>query len=449
MEDIKDHIYNTLNRQKIFLQKLFAIFFMFFLSAPGLSAFSNLILNGSVLSELNYFNKNLDSFLFKYIEFEEREKHTCLMSNHLKTNLELSNSYQINFRLNSNITNNLVLNSDDNSKVETNEFLINELYTEVNFYDYVYLRMGKQRIKWGSGWIYNPSDFINPPKNPLSQIQTVEGIPGIKLEFISQYISIMAFGIVFDYLEYMGSGGKISSSVIPFTDIALSVYYSQKDHISGALNITTSPFYSLPYLDAWSFWFEGCLYTKSRYPRIKYRFKNTGLQSIKYIDPETSDSLADLKFTFLTGTQFQFPEANTVLMCEYYFIQEAYEAYEINVIYQYLRDSNPQVRQKSSGWTEIPDRKQARFSRQYLSVSLNQPSFTDSINIVSDNIGLSHSFILNLEDLSFFLRNSISTTIITNSKLTLSNWIANGKEKSEFYNSPTMLGFSFSIEIYF
>jgi hypothetical protein len=408
------------------------------------ATFSNLSLSGSVLSEYNYSYIDNQSFLFKYSDIEEKQKHLSNLTNYFKTNIELSNSYKINFKFNFEFSDNIALSYKDGSKVETPSFLINELYADVNFYDIFYVRLGKQRLKWGSGWIFNPTDIINPPKDPLKQNKMNEGVPSLKLEVITKYISLMTFGVVYDLFQYTGVGGKISTSAIPYTNLATSFYYSQRDHILSSINISTSPFYVFPYADSLNFWFEGCFYTKSRYPQI-----NHINSSIEYIKPEKNEDIPNFKFSFLVGASFTIPIIETILLCEYYFIQEGYQEKELDTIFSFLRNENSDVRNSSSKWIEEVTGRTGRLGRQYIYISLNQPSFTKEVNKVSDNIGVSSSILLNIEDRSLYVQNSVFTTIIPNSKISLLFWFTYGTPNSEFFNSVSRLGFSLSVEVSF
>jgi hypothetical protein len=60
---------------------------------------------------------------------------------------------------------NLLANADG-ALLETLSFDVNRFYADLNFGDLFYLRAGKQRLKWGAGWVFNPSDPVNPPKDP-------------------------------------------------------------------------------------------------------------------------------------------------------------------------------------------------------------------------------------------------------------------------------------------
>ena len=54
-------------------------------------------------------------------------------------------------------------NQEQNTKKESSQYKINELYGQVYLSDFVLLRAGKQVLKWGTGYFYNPIDFFVEP----------------------------------------------------------------------------------------------------------------------------------------------------------------------------------------------------------------------------------------------------------------------------------------------
>lgn len=52
------------------------------------------------------------------------------------------------------------------SAVNRNTFVVNELYQNLGFTDALTGLVGKKRVLWGSGFAANPTDILNPPKDP-------------------------------------------------------------------------------------------------------------------------------------------------------------------------------------------------------------------------------------------------------------------------------------------
>lgn len=60
---------------------------------------------------------------------------------------------------------------------------IKEVFVDTNLQNKVYFRMGKQVLKWGQGYFWNPSDLLNIEKKDFTDLDSVrEGTYGIKTQ---------------------------------------------------------------------------------------------------------------------------------------------------------------------------------------------------------------------------------------------------------------------------
>jgi len=318
---------------------------------------------------------------------------------------------------------NNVLDHTDGSKIETLSLLVNELYADLNFGDLVYLRLGKQRLKWGAGFVYNPSDPVNPPKDPTALRAVREGVTALKVEMITKHASVTAFGVAYDALGQTGLGSRLSTSLIPDTDIAVSGYWSQSESWTAALNASVAPLYDVPGWDTLQFWFEGSVYDKARYP----------------LSPVTGSPL----YSFLTGGTATIPDLRTVLLVEYYHLSEGLSSSQLAGVYQGLRAGL-----NSPWYTELALRP-ARLGSDYLYVSLTQPTITDDGTPVLDKIGLSASGLISLTDSSFFATAGIITTFVKDSEVDLTVTWAHGGPDTEFGNAPASLGVTLDVKVFF
>jgi hypothetical protein len=318
-----------------------------------------------------------------------------------------------------------VLSHQTGATLETPTLLINELYTDVNFGDLLYFRMGKQRLKWGAGFVYNPSDPVNPPKDPTASRAVREGVPAAKAEIITPVVSLTAFGVFFDQLQESGVGGRISSSKIPGTDLSLSGYWSRSESWTAAVNASVAPLYEVPGWDTLQIWFEGGLAGRARYAA----FAGSAV-------PGTWDGV---QYSFLFGASATLPEIRTMVITEYYHLSEGLGASELQAVY-----SAP-----SPAWLAELARRPARQGKDYLFVSLTQPSITDSGNPVLDKIGLRGSGLVSLTDLSFFLQAGITSSFVEDSSVELGVSWAQGGSGTEFGNSPASLSGTLTVRVYF
>ena len=72
----------------------------------------------------------------------------------------------------------------------TNQIILDEAFLDVELGDYFFLKTGKQRITWGTGFAWNPTDVINPRKNPLDPKRQKEGIASLKAVGAIDFLSI-------------------------------------------------------------------------------------------------------------------------------------------------------------------------------------------------------------------------------------------------------------------
>jgi len=322
-------------------------------------------------------------------------------------------------------TNTAVLSHLTGATAETPVLTINELYTDVNFGDLLYLRVGKQRLKWGAGYVYNPSDPVNPPKDPTATRAVREGVPAAKAELITPVVSLAGFGVIFDELAETGVGGRLSTSKIPGTDLSLSGYWSQGESWTAAVNASVAPLYEVPGWDTWQLWLEGGLFGKARYA--------------SFGDGVTPGSASGMQYSFLVGTSATVPEIRTVLIAEYYHLSEGLDAGQLSTVYG----------NASSAWLAELARRPARQAMDYLFLSLTQPSITDSGHPVLDKIGLRASALLSLTDRSFFAQAGVMTSFVEDSTVELGMSWANGAARAEFGEAPTYLSGTLTVRVFF
>ena len=318
-----------------------------------------------------------------------------------------------------------VLDYHNGSKIETLSLLVNELYADLNYGDLVFLRLGKQRLKWGAGFVYNPSDPVNPPKDPTALRAVREGVTALKVELITKPVSLMTFGVLYDALGQTGVGTRISTPLIPSTDLALSGYWSQSESWTAALNASVAPLYEIPGWDTLQLWFEGCIYDKARYLSVSP-------------SPPTG-----LNYSFLIGGTATMPWVRTVLLTEYYHLSEGLDAGQTSGVYDGVRAGLlPQ-------WYPELARRPASLGSDYLFVSVTQPSLKDDGNLVFDKIGLLASCLVNLADTSFFLTGGITTTFVKESEVDLTVTWANGGTGTEFGNALTSVAATLDLKVFF
>lgn len=334
-----------------------------------------------------------------------------------------------------------LLSHADGAALESLSFRVNQLYADINLGDLLFLRAGKQRLKWGAGWVFNPSDVVNPPKDPTAARQTGEGVPAIKAEVITPVLSAGAFGVLYDRLEHFGAGGRVSTSAVPAADLSLSGYWSQTDSWTAALNASIAPLYAVPGWDTLLVWFEGGLYGGSRYAACREAAATPGA-----VEPVRAEGR---HYALLAGASATLPSTRTIVLAEYYRLSEGLSRSEEAAVFASLRSPNQAVRDASAGWYAELARRPGRLGADYAFLSLAQPAITDNGHPVFDHIGLAATCLLNLADLSFLARHGLSLSFVEDSAVDLAFFWAAGGRESEFGNLPSRLGAELKVRVYF
>jgi len=226
-------------------------------------------------------------------------------------------------------------------------------------------------------------------------------------------------------LGQTGVGARVSTPLIPSTDLALSGYWSQSESWTAALNASVAPLYDIPGWDTLQLWFEGCIYDKARYLSV------------------SSSPPTGLNYSFLVGGTATMPWIRTVLLTEYYHLSEGLDAGQTSAVYDGVRAGLlPQ-------WYPELARRPASLGSDYLFVSVTQPTLTDDGNLVFDKIGLLASCLLNLADTSFFLTAGVTTTFVKESEVDLTVTWANGGADTEFGNTLTSVAATLDVKVFF
>jgi len=205
----------------------------------------NFSVNGTITGHFSYNEYNARSPL--YIE----EDGNYYLSNYLLLNTEFFfGELGVVFAyLNLNAKLEELLLYENNDLSQLIDAQLNEAYLSVALADWLFFNLGKKRIVWGVAYSYNPSDFINPPKDPLDPEAEKRGIYCAELELFHEWFSINQIVVLYDNLEYLGFGTKLSTfGLIPHTDVNLVFYYSQNTLFNLGFSLDTTPFIDIPYL---------------------------------------------------------------------------------------------------------------------------------------------------------------------------------------------------------
>ena len=125
------------------------------------------------------------------------------------------------------------------------EYPLEEIFIDINARKHAYFRIGKQFLKWGVGYLWNPTDVINiERKNILDPYQVREGVYGLKPTVPGgtrfNFYAFLNFNDAKD-VDRIGVSGK-AEVLIGNTEMALSASWRRDSHPVIGYEITSRLF---------------------------------------------------------------------------------------------------------------------------------------------------------------------------------------------------------------
>jgi len=320
-----------------------------------------------------------------------------------------------------------LMGSQNNQELQTVAPTLNEAYLSVPLADFLIFSLGKKRIVWGTGLSYNPSDFINPPKDPLNPRLEKRGVSCVLLELFTDWLSVTQAVVLYDQLDHFGYGTKLSTSrLIPSTDISLIFYYSAHAQFNLGASIDSTPFGEVPVLENLALHAEAGFSQSSE--RLVY---NDTLLLLA-----VRESRADFYKSFLTGLRYTIPGWQTLIAAEYFHIDDGYSPAELGAILDH-------------GLAAEINYEPGLMCRNNLMISIMQPQLTQRFNAFTDALSVSATMLLNLEDASFIIAAKIESSIIADCVFALEAGYFAGGSATEYRISPRKYYVGFSTTVGF
>ena len=320
-----------------------------------------------------------------------------------------------------------MLSSQNNRELQTIAPTLNEAYLSVPLADFLFFTLGKRRIVWGTGVSYNPSDFINPPKDPLNPQLEKRGVYCALLEFFTEWLSVTEAAVLYDQLDHFGSGTKLSTSrLIPSTDISLIFYYSNNARFNLGAGLDSTPFGEVPVLE------NLALHAEAGFAQSSERLVSNDAEDVLAL----RESCADFYKSFLTGLRYTIPDWETLITAEYFHIDDGYSPPELDSMLNH-------------GFiTQVPY-EPGLMCMNNLMISIMQPQLTQRSNAFTDTLALSAAMLLNLDDSSFIMTAKLESSIITNCLFALEAGYFVGGNVTEYGISPRDFYIEFSTTVGF
>lgn len=318
-----------------------------------------------------------------------------------------------------------ILDSATNRPNQAVTAVLNQAYLSAPLSQRLFFNLGKKRIVWGVALAYNPSDFINPAKDPLHPEEERRGVYCAELELIADRMSVNQVVVFYDRLEAFGYGAKLSAyGLVPATDVNLSFYYSAYERFNLGASLDSAPFGELPVLGGLALHAEAGFSQRSDAVTVEGA-------SLARRPPRRA-----FYRDFLAGLRYTAPDWGTRLAAEYYTIGDGYTRRELAELI-------------GTGLIADVPLEPGAMGRHNLLVSVFQPELTRRASAFTDTLSVSASLLLNLLDSSFVVTAGLSSSIVQNCELGLEAGFFAGDRVSEYGVLPERFHIDFQARIGF
>lgn len=332
-----------------------------------------------------------------------------------------------------------VFNPDGSFRTENDyKTTINQLFVSHRFSGNMKVTVGRQRILWGHGLAYVPSDFINPPLDPSGlDLTNAKGVDSVSLDWFTSGNSYTLLLNLDDNAERTGVGAKWTNNTIDGFDFNLVYYNSAETGNALALSLSGDPL-------IFTGESKGELSTTVNFAlREKSQYRQTTTQQfigdpidgvpnvINYPAPGEVKDDRDIWLTYLLGLTYEMLESHLTFRGEYYYIQDAYDKNDLRNIYGALEDPASPLGNLSANW--LNSLAYGRNQHRYFAFTISQDALTEgSGNQFTDNFGWGVSLTRGLEDNSTLGSINLNSRYFENAEITLDLLLPFGNNDSEF-----------------
>lgn len=303
---------------------------------------------------------------------------------------------------------------------DSTSYTINEMFLDISFNYNAFFRIGKQKIKWGTGYRWSPTDFINTerkdPLNPEEDERT--GLNGLKM-----IIPISTFNII-TFIGVDSLDSILYSSIVlrleyayDFFEISSTAYYEKDKRPMFGADFTFGQYFLG---GLWDFWSEVSFSMGSN--RLFVDFD----ESIAFPENKYYTYYADKdKAFFKTVVGFSYSKSDTpewladsiTFSLEYYYNGDGYanaDLYPYAILIAFMEN--------------VSVFEPFEMGMHYIGATL---MFSELFSL--DDTNFTTNYIINLSDLSSILTVSVKYLGIDDLSIEFYVNAAFGEEGTEFY----------------
>jgi hypothetical protein len=317
---------------------------------------------------------------------------------------------------------------------------INQLFASLRFGGAYKLKVGRQRALWGHGFVYVPTDFINPPLDPAGlDLANARGVDSVTLDLYRGQSTLTLIHNFDRAADREGYGLKLTDSSLENIDWNLIYYHAPQTGHAGGFTFSTDPaawFYSSS---------DGSLNLFANFAlrERSFYFKPLDRSDGQLRQPDNARDNQPF-FTYLLGLAHEASQWSLSTRMEYYFIEDAYRTDELKAIYSGLRDNLPVY------FPWIDRLAYGRSQRHYVNFSIGQSSITQgSDSRFANTFGYGLGALHGLNDHSTLYSLSFVSSYFDRAEIELTTLVPDGGSRSEFGTTPFKWRMDFSISLIF
>ncbi len=307
---------------------------------------------------------------------------------------------------------------------------VNQLYAIFDLTPRLKMRLGKQRVLWGHGLSYIPTDFINPPLDPSGLDLAKEGVTALSLDYINSEYALTLLAHCEDEANCLDSVGlKLSSYALAGIDFAGVLYHAPSigNAVGGSFSFDAGEIID-PLLGGLVISGGLALHERSRYPEVVSQ--QAGEES--YYLPGPLGKRGPYTSWMVAASHQATDRFN--ITGEYYHIGDAYSEDEYRDMVSCLSDRQHACRGLSAGM--LNHFSLGRSQRDYATLSFSLSSLTEGVARFSDTFGVDLGVLQGMGDHSRNLSLAFHSTYWDQAEITWRNLYTDGADDTEFGTAP-------------
>ncbi|MBU2985619.1 hypothetical protein KO528_09685 [Saccharophagus degradans] len=317
------------------------------------------------------------------------------------------------------------------------DYTVNQLYVSYRVGTAFKLSAGRQRVLWGHGLSFIPTDFVNPPLDPSRlDLTNAKGVDAISLDYFARNNSLTMLTNISDSMERAGAGIKWTNNALDGLDFNFVYYNSHETQNAIGSSISTDPIS----------WFrddsKGELNTilsvglkqKSEYKPIvttKESYLGEPLDC-SYFDDSLKDNGPYVSAMF--GLTYEWIDSRMTFRTESYYLEEGFNRNELKRFYGSSRNGCALATNIINNISSLVP---GRVQNKYSTFSIGQDPLTEGTgNRFTDNLSYSIGYTRGNGDGSDLTTLALRSRYFRSAELALDIFLPRGDGYTEFGALP-------------